>query len=278
MPCTGRAQRRGDLHQHLVARRMAMGVVDRLEVVDVEQRQAGRSTRRRRLLQRRDQCAPVGQAGQRVQPGLFVEVGVGQFQRIAELHQLFFVPGTLLQLQAQRAARPSQFQQRRHLPRQRLQRRLLLRFQRARFAIHDAEGADRQSVGIEQRRARVEADAGCAGDVRVVAEARVRARVRHHHGFVGLQDGVRAERGIARRLRILDAQPGLEPLAVGVDQRHRRHQHPADRGGDRDQVVEGGLRRGIQDVVTLQRAQALGFVVGLGGAQHGGRRAGKRAA
>lgn len=153
-----------------------------------------------------------------------------------------------------------------------------MRVQHARLAVHDAEGADRQSVGVEHRRARVEADAGGAGDVGVVAEAVVRPRVGHHHGFVGLQDGVRAERGIARRLRSLDAQPGLEPLAVGVDQRHRRHRRPADRGSDRDQVVEGGLRRGIQDVVTLQRAQALGFVVGLGGSQHGGRRVGKRAA
>jgi len=106
---------------------------------------------------------------------------------------------------------------------------------------------------------------------RVVEEARIVARILDHHHLVRLQDGVAAEGDVATGFGRLQQLARLEPLAVLVDQGDRAHARAAQRRGDRDQIVERPLAGGIQDLVALQRQQALRFIVRLGRLDHRGR-------
>ncbi len=60
---------------------------------------------------------------------------------------------------------------------------------------------------------------------------------------------MRAERDPPRRLGRVEADPGLEPLSLGVDQADQRDRRAAERRGDARQVVERGLGLGVEDVV-----------------------------
>ena len=66
--------------QHVVAGRMAVVVVDRLEMVDVDHQQRGRIARRRALFKQRGRALlpvpPAVQAGQRVAPAQLVQLAV----------------------------------------------------------------------------------------------------------------------------------------------------------------------------------------------------------
>lgn len=118
------------------------------------------------------------------------------------------------------------------------------RAQLARPAIDDAERAEAAGLRAE-RRAGVEADVGRPLDEGVVDEAGVEGRVPHlEEGPV--PDRVLAEGVLARRLGGVEADPGLEPLALGVDQgngRDRRLHEPRREPG---QPIEGGLRRRVE--------------------------------
>ena len=123
------------------------------------------------------------------------------------------------------------------------------------------ERAEDVAVGGAQGRGRVEPDVGTAGHVRVVGEARVRLRVRDLHE-VRLQDGVGAEGVVARGLRRGQADPGLEPLAVRVQQAHERDGRAADGGRDARQGVEVRFGRGVEDVGVPQRLKPFALAVG----------------
>ena len=121
--------------------------------------------------------------------------------------------------------------------------------------VDDADGAQGLAPRRAQDRAGVEADEGRAGDQRVVGEALVQERVRHHHQLGNVQ-GVLAEGLVARRLADAQAHLGLEPLPLCVDQADGGHGGVADRRGQLGQVVELGLARAVQHVVVRKRRQA----------------------
>jgi hypothetical protein len=97
------------------------------------------------------------------------------------------------------------------------QRLALLGIELARRAVDHAQRAERVAAAGGQGHAGVEAHMRVAEHERVVAEALVGGRVVDLER-IGLQDGVGAERVFARRFGIVDADAGLEPLAIAVDQ------------------------------------------------------------
>src|SRR6185295_5022327 len=64
----------------------------------------------------------------------------------------------------------------------------------------------------------------------------------------------------------VEPHAGLEPLPVAIEQRDQRDRHFEQARRQRRDPVEGGLVRRIQDFVTLEREQPIGFVRGLGAA------------
>ena len=135
---------------------------------------------------------------------------------------------------------------------------LLLRGEGARDAVNDAQGAEGVSVRGDQRRPRVETDAGVARDERVVGEARVGPGVGDEHQ-VRLQDRVGAEGDVAGRLAHVQSDDALEPLAALVNERDGGDGDAADLGRQQRDVVEGQFRGRVQDIIRPQRVQAGAF-------------------
>ncbi len=165
---------------------------------------------------------------------------------------------------AERVAMRALAQQQRlhHRLRQLGELELLLFAELARRAVDHAQRAQALAAGQHQRRAGVEADAGLAGDQRVVGEARIGARVGHGH-HIALEDGVGAERKVARRLlHAGQAEVGLEPLALVVNQADQRDRRAGDLRGQAGEAVEQRLRRRVQHGQRAQARQALNFVGG----------------
>jgi hypothetical protein len=133
---------------------------------------------------------------------------------------------------------------------------------RAGNMVDHAQGAEGQAFRRLKRRARVEANAGLAGNEGVRGEARVERGVGHHEQIVPLLDGVGADRHVASGLAPTKANLGLEELAVGfdeADQRDRGLAHQRSRAGD---LVEGRLGRGVEHVVEVQGRQTFGLATG----------------
>ena len=108
---------------------------------------------------------------------------------------------------------------------------------RVRLLAGDAQRADALPAG-GHRRPGVEAEAHG-----VVGEARVRGRVGDHERLVA-GDRVRAEGVLARRLvAVGHPEPGLRPLAVGVDEVERGDRRAQQARGQRDELVEGRAPR-----------------------------------
>ena len=70
---------------------------------------------------------------------------------------------------------------------------------------------------------------------------------------------MRAKRDVTRRLLLLGAVRGLEPLSIAVDERDQRDRCPADLGRELDDLVEDGLRDAVEDLVRVERSLARGF-------------------
>ena len=102
----------------------------------------------------------------------------------------------------------------------------------ARLWIDDAERADGVTVGGPHWRAGVEADAAAEHE-RVVGKARVGGGVGHDPRLGLGGDGVRAEGDVARILvAVAQADAGLDPLTVGVDQAHGGQRRPDQACGE----------------------------------------------
>ena len=145
------------------------------------------------------------------------------------------------------------------LPPQRVERLDLLGRQRARHAVDHAQRAERVALWRHERRASVEANAILRHDQGVIAERLVVEGVGHHEKIAVL-DRVRAERDASRGFGDRDADPGLEPLPVGVDQADERNRRLADMRGEEREVVEGALRIRIEDAIPPQGRQPSCFV------------------
>ena len=145
-----------------------------------------------------------------------------------------------IELLQQLAPVAAQLEQGGHLVGQGLQRAPLVLCQVARLAVEHAQRPEVVAALHLERDARVEADVGIIGHQRELLETRVGARVGDHEGLLLLGDRVGAEGQLARDLLLIDAQARLEPLALGVDERHQRNRRVAD------------LRRQLGDLVELR--------------------------
>src|SRR6476646_4064864 len=106
---------------------------------------------------------------------------------------------------------------REHEPAQRLQRFLLLRSKFAGPLINHTECSECIAVFIDQRSAGVEANARIGDDQGIVAEALVLQCVGYDH-HIRLLDGYGAQRYLTRRFGSSDADLGLKPLAIFVNE------------------------------------------------------------
>ena len=169
--------------------------------------------------------------------------------------------GACARLALHRDELPAQLEPRDDLVRQDLEHLREQRRQRARHVVDHAERAERVAVAVDQRCACVEADLRLRDDERVVAEAIVGEGVPDDHHLVG-PDGVVAERDVARRGFDVESDAGLEPLAVGVEQRQQRDRRVADERGQPDDLVEFAFGRRVHDGVARERTLALELHLG----------------
>ncbi len=94
---------------------------------------------------------------------------------------------------------------------------------------------------------------------RIIVKALVEQRVRHHQDAV-IEDRMPAERDLPLGFRRGQANAGLEPLAVGVDQADQRNGYAEQAPRQPGQAVEAFFRRGIEDIQRAQRMQPKLFV------------------
>ena len=134
------------------------------------------------------------------------------------------------------------------------QNRSLHRGERARLAINHAERADRRTAAQAEWRASVEPNVRRPGYERVECEPCVLCGVANFEDPI-LFNGVGTERDVALSFTdAIQADVGLEPLPVAVDQAHQRDRDIADQRRRRDQCVKFAFRGGVEDV---QRSQCL---------------------
>jgi len=150
--------------------------------------------------------------------------------------------------------------------RQVAQQRALFRVEHARNPVEDAEGTDAAAVRRAQRMAGVEARAEF-GHEGIAGEARVAHRVFDHHQTL-LQDGVGTEGVGAGALPEGQADAGLEPLALGVDQADQCDRHAEQARRHAGDAVESFFGGGIEDVQVAQGLQPMRFLLKQGRCQH----------
>ena len=114
--------------------------------------------------------------------------------------------------------------------------------------------------GVLQWYAYIHAHAVFAGDQRTIGEARILERVRNDERLVSL-DRMSAEGNVARGLNRIGALPRLEPLPVPIDEGDDGGRHAEGEPHQARDAVEGFLGRGIEDVVSVKRRDALVFPV-----------------
>lgn len=213
------AQRAGErLRERLqctVAFRMAAAIVDRLETVQVEEQQCrlpARALAQAEHLTRENlEAAPVCQLRQLV-GGREMERRDFAFGHVGEIAE----------------------------------QRELVGAQLTRPRIDQAQRADRRAVRRGKRTACVEANAGLAGDERVVVETIVVERVLDDHRVVREQR-MRAERHVARSLRGVEPRMTLEPLAVLVDEAHDSDRHVEQPAREARDAVEAFFGRRVEN-------------------------------
>ena len=209
--------------QHLVAGGMAIGVVDRLEVVEVE----GDATE--------GAAVPAGEGDELARFVLEGAAARDPGQRVGrgETPQLQLVHGDMRQFGEDG---------------------LFARSEIADGGIDGADRADMETVAGGQRGTGIEAHMRVAGDIGVVAEALVERRIGHHdRGRVGQQ--VPAEGALQRHFIGREAIDRLVPLPVRI---HQRDDADLDAQGEPDQpgdAIESLLAAAVEHVVAIERRE-----------------------
>ncbi len=122
--------------------------------------------------------------------------------------------------------------------------------------IEDADGADPMSARRDQRRARVEAELRVGNDERILGKARIRLRVLHDEDLV-VEDGVRAEGGVAGRFAYRQVAARLEEIPVRIHEGDEPDRRIELAPRYRRDAVELRLRGGVEDSVFAQRLETL---------------------
>jgi hypothetical protein len=142
-----------------------------------------------------------------------------------------------------------------------VQHRKILRAWHARLVVHHAKCTDERTVLRGDGIGHIKTYIGLARDAGTAGKAFIELRIGNHHLLV-LEDGVRAERILARDLGNIDTDARLEEAAVLIDQHHAGHRHiEYPRRQSRD-PVEPFLRRRIEQIQGTQRLETLGLIRG----------------
>ena len=129
----------------------------------------------------------------------------------------------------------------------------------ARSEVQHAQHAQLLTLRRFQRSAGVEAQVRRTGDHPVVAEPRVFQGIGNDQR-IPLADRVAADRHVQRCLAQLRAQRRLEPLPVVIDQADHGQRRVADIGRQAREIIELGLLRRVEDVVSVERGETRGLI------------------
>ena len=129
----------------------------------------------------------------------------------------------------------------------------------ARAVVDQAQGSDRAAIGRPDPVAGIETHPRCACHERVFGEAVVEQRIGNHQRL-RQQDGVGTERLFARCLLRVQAGVRLEPLALCIDERNQCDRNIEQLRRQPRDAVEAFLRRCVEQVQRLQRAQPFVLV------------------
>ena len=121
--------------------------------------------------------------------------------------------------------------------------------------VRHVERADVEAIRSAQRHARVKANVRLMDDERRLGETRIAMHVRHHQQVIA-KNRMATRRGFARHFGERHADAALEPKACFIHEGDHGHGHAADVRGHLGEIVENGLRQGVEYIVTAQRGQA----------------------
>jgi hypothetical protein len=99
----------------------------------------------------------------------------------------------------------------------------------------------RVAGGRLERRPGVETDIWELGDEPVAGESGIVGGILHHHDIGRIPDGMGAKRQVAMRLRHIQTNRRLEPLAVSIDERHERDRRIEEFRRQKGDVIERRL-------------------------------------
>lgn len=125
---------------------------------------------------------------------------------------------------------------------------------RSRLVIEHAERTD-PGAGHRHWHPGIEADVLLARDQGIGGETRIERGVGHHHGIVAGSDGMGAERDAGWRLRLVETDARLEPLAIAVDQAHQRDRRFGDCRRKTGDTVEVRIGRRVHGVQALKHGE-----------------------
>ena len=146
----------------------------------------------------------------------------------------------------------SQLQGRHDLVRERAQHEGLRRRQLVRLGVEDTQRTESDAIGGPERGARVEPNLGPTHDERIFRGPRVACQILDLEHVI-LSDREGTDRLGQGRLALVEAEFGLEPLALAIEERDQRDGHAADLGRHLHEIVELGLGGRVEDVVAGQR-------------------------
>ena len=136
--------------------------------------------------------------------------------------------------------------------------------QAAGLPVNHAQCPDALTGAQAYRRACIEADVRLTQHQRVVGEARIERGIAHLKQLVAL-DGMCAKRPVPWRLRrIRQTEPGLEPLAIVVNQADQRNRRFAQLRGGRNQRVKNVFGRAVEYLQRIQSRLPFQFIGGKG--------------
>ncbi|MBD2745564.1 hypothetical protein IC232_02540 [Microvirga sp. BT688] len=124
--------------------------------------------------------------------------------------------------------------------------------------IENAEHPEWQAIPRSEWNSCVETYVWLAFDTNPVLEAGVTAQIGNDRK-PRLQDGMIANRVLARSLCQFQSNPGLEALPMFVKERNIGDRGTADFSRYLRNIVELNFRSGIQNVEPLERSQAFNF-------------------
>ncbi len=150
--------------------------------------------------------------------------------------------------------REAQIQFAHHLAGKRVKGSLLEIIQRIGLVVQHAERSDWHAVLRLEQRAGIEAQAICGHAEFIVGRAGILVGV-VDLDKIGAEHDVRADRGDQRGFARADADFGLEPLAVFIDQIDHRDRHIADLRGQFHDLIEIRLARRIEDFILAKGFQ-----------------------